>query len=372
MKIIVLGGAGDVGSRAAEDLVASPGVELVTIADRNVPAAEKLAGELRGRGAQADVRSIDADDQQSLIEAMRGYDVAASTLGPFFRYETKLAGAAIEAGVDYASICDDWSAAQAVLTELKDTARSAGRIVLTGLGASPGITNVGIRYLAGQLDRIRRVDVNVFQPLNAGGGEAVLKHMLFIISGQVAGWRWERQVMMPACVEARTVEFPRYGRIKVWNMGHTEPVTLPRFIRGMEECNFFMGFGRGAGLFIWPAKRGLFTSQRRIDLVARLLVPLERLTGGRTPAPGAIRVDVWGEKGGERVQRSLCGIGQMREATGLSLSVGVQMLARREVLSEEGGVYAPEACLKPEPFLAAMKAKGVEAFEDLAMTKPFL
>jgi hypothetical protein len=48
------------------------------------------------------------------------------------------------------------------------------------------------------------------------------------------------------------------------------------------------------------------------------------------------------------------------------------MLARREVLSEEGGVYAPEACLKPEPFLAAMKAKGVGAFEDLAMTKPFL
>jgi lysine 6-dehydrogenase len=372
MKIMVLGGAGDVGSRAVEDLVLSPDVEMVTIADRNAAAADKLAATLRGRGAQIDVRPVDASDQQALVEAMRGHDVVASTLGPFYRFETKLASAAIEAGVDYASICDDWSAAQAVLGELDEPARRAGRIVLTGLGTSPGVTNVGIRYVAGQLDRIRRVDVNVYQPLNAGGGEAVLKHMLFIISGRVAAWRQGEQVMLPACSEARIVEFPRYGRIKVWNMGHTEPVTIPRFIPGLEECNFFMGFGRGSGLFVLPARRGLFGSDRRIDMVARLMAPLERLTAGREPALGAVRVDVWGEKGGERVQHMLCGIGQMREATGVSLSVGAQMLARREIVTEEGGVYAPEACLKPEVFLPAMKAKGVEAYEDLAMTKPVL
>jgi lysine 6-dehydrogenase len=372
MKIIVLGGAGDVGSRAVEDLVLSPDVEMVTIADRNTAAADRLAAELRGRGAQIEVRAVDASDQRALVEAMRGHDIAASTLGPFYRFETKLASAAIEAGVDYASICDDWSAAQAVLTECDEPARRAGRIVLTGLGTSPGVTNVGIRYVAGQLDRIRRVDVNVFQPLNAGGGEAVLKHMLFITSGRVAAWRQGAQVMLPACSEARIVEFPRYGRIKVWNMGHTEPVTIPHFIPGLEECNFFMGFGRGSALVVWPARRGLFGGDRRIDLVARLMAPMERLTSGREPALGAVRVDVWGEKGGERVQRMLCGIGQMREATGVSLSVGAQMLVRKEILTEEGGVYAPEACLKPDIFLPAMKAKGVEAFEDVAMTKPFL
>ena len=372
MKIIVLGGAGDMGSRAVEDMALAPGVERVTIADRNVAGAEKLAAALRGRGAPVDVRPIDANDQQALVEAMRGYDVAASAVGPFYRFEPKLVGAAIAAGVDYASICDDWSAAQTVLAEFDEPARRAGRIVLTGLGASPGVTNVGIRFVASQIDHLRRVDVNVFQPLNAGGGEAVLKHMLFIISGKVAAWRDGRQVMLPACSESRIVEFPRFGRIKVWNMGHTEPVTLPRFIPELEECNFFMGFGRGAALFVGPARWGLFASERRIDRVARLLAPLERLTGGRAPALGAIRVDVWGERDGVEVQRSLCGLGQMREATGISLSVGAQMLARRETVVEEGGVYAPEACLKPEAFLLAMKEKGIAAFEDVAMTRPFL
>jgi saccharopine dehydrogenase-like NADP-dependent oxidoreductase len=301
---------------------------------------------------------------------MRGYDVAASTLGPFYRFEAPLVRAALAAAVDYASICDDWSAAQAVLTEFDGPARREGRIVITGLGTSPGLSNVIIRYLAEQMDRTRRVDVTVFQPLNGGGGEAVLRHMMHITTGEVAAWREGRQVLVSACGEERMVEFPRFGRIKVWNMGHAEPVTVPRFIPGVEECNFFMGFGGGAGLLIWPAQRGLFASEKRIDWVARILAPIERLTAGQQPAPGALRVDVWGEKGGERVHRMACGVGEMREATALCLSAGVQMLAGGKLTVKKGGVYAPEACIDPETFVSAMRAKGVEAYEDLAMTRP--
>ncbi len=370
MRIIVFGGAGDMGSRAVEDLADASGVDQVTIADREVTAADKLAGTLRGRGAQVDVKAVDANDHNALVEAMQGYDVAASTLGPFYRFETRLVRAAIEAGVDYASICDDWSAAQSVLDEFDQPARKAGRTIITGLGTSPGLSNIVIRHLAQQMDRARRVDVSVFQPLTGGGGEAVFKHMMYIITGEVAVWREGKQVMVPACSEERVAEFPRFGRIKVWNMGHAEPVTVPRFIPGVEECNFFMGFGRGASLFILPARRGLFSSDSRIDWVARLLAPIERLTAGQQPTAGALRIDVWGEKEGERVHRMACGVGQMREATALCLSVGTQMLARKELTVKKGGAYAPEACLDPVAFVPVIRAKGIEAYEDLAMTKP--
>ena len=42
MKIIVLGGAGDMGSRAVEELAEAEGVEQVTIADRNLEDALQL------------------------------------------------------------------------------------------------------------------------------------------------------------------------------------------------------------------------------------------------------------------------------------------------------------------------------------------
>jgi hypothetical protein len=66
----------------------------------------------------------------------------------------------------------------------------------------------------------------------------------------------------------------------------------------------------------------------------------------------------------------VCGVGQMREATALCLSAGTQMLARKELTVKKGGVYAPEACLDPEVFLPVIRAKGIEAYEDLAMTRP--
>jgi lysine 6-dehydrogenase len=368
MEVIVLGGAGDMGSRAVEDLAMSESVRRVTIADRNVSAAREIVARMAGQGAEVDVRRIDANNHHELVEAMRGYDVAASALGPFHLFETKLVRAAVEAGVDYASVCDEWEAARAAIDQFSEEAREKGVTIITGLGASPGISNVGVRYHTQQLDKTRRVDVYVYQPLNAGGGEAVVRHMLHIISGQVVAWRQGRRVLVPACSEEHVVEFPRFGPIKVWNVGHSEPETVPRFIPGIEEVNFFMGFGRGSGLFIWPAKLGLFASRRLRDAMARVISFIERVTS-EEPAVAAVRVDAWGEVAGEEVHRIACGIGRMREATGLSLSVGTLMLARGQLLTEEGGVYAPEACLDPQKFIAYMSAKGIKAYEDLAMTQ---
>ncbi|MFB0535851.1 MAG: saccharopine dehydrogenase family protein [Anaerolineae bacterium] len=369
MEIIVLGGAGDMGSRTVEDLATSEGVRRVTIADRNVSAAREIVARMADQGAEIDVRQIDANKHRELVEAMHGYDVAASALGPFHLFETKLVRAAVEAGVDYASICDEWEAARAAIDQFNEKAREKGVTIITGLGTSPGLSNAGILYYAQRLDKTRRADVYVYQPLNAGGGQAVVGHMLHIISGQVVAWRQGRPVMAPACSEERVIEFPRFGPIKVWNMGHSEPETIPRFVPGIEEVNFFMGFGPGSGFFIGPAKLGLLASRRLRDAIARVVSFIERVTSAEEPDVGAVRVDVWGEVAGEEVHRIACGVGQMREATGLSLSIGTLMLARRELLTEEGGVYAPEACLDPQKFIAYMSAKGIKAYEDLAMTR---
>ena len=67
-----------------------------------------------------------------------------------------------------------------------------------------------------------------------------------------------------------------------------------------------------------------------------------------------------------------CGVGQMREATGVSLAVGTLMLARKEILTKVGGVYGPEACLEPARFLPGLREGGITAYSDLEMTKPIV
>jgi hypothetical protein len=83
-----------------------------------------------------------------------------------------------------------------------------------------------------------------------------------------------------------------------------------------------------------------------VAALAHIISLIEQVTA-EEPEVGAVRIDVRGKVAGEEVHRVACGIGQMREATGLSLSFGTLMLARVELLTEEGGVYAPEACLPP-------------------------
>lgn len=370
MKIIVLGGAGDMGSRAVEDLASTQGVKRVTIADRNQTVAVEIAGRLSNGPSKVDHVAVDANDHASLVSAMKGYNVAASALGPFHLFEAKLVRAALDAGVDYCSICDEWDAAEAVFDRYDQEARRRGRFILTGLGASPGLSNVGVRYLGRSMDKIRRVDIYVYQPLDAGGGEAVLRHMLFIMTGKTAVWRGGKRVMIPACSEEREVEFPQFGKIRLWNMGHSEPVTIPRFMPGIDEVNFFMGYGRGSAFFVQPARLGLFKYKAITDRFVRLLIALEKLNKGKEPGHGAVRMDVWGSRKGKSVHKLLCGVGQMREATGLSLSVGALMLGRKELLTRKGGAYAPEGCIDPAKFIRRMKAKGHQAYEDVAMTRP--
>jgi lysine 6-dehydrogenase len=372
MKIVVMGGAGDMGSRAVEELAQAGGVEQVTIADRNLEAARQIAGRLQEGKAKVDVKSVDANDHNSLVETMRGYDVAASALGPFYLFETKLVRAAIDAGVNYTSICDDWLAADEVINQFSEKAREKGIMVISGLGASPGLSNIGVRYLAQQMDKVRRADINVYMPLDAGGGEAVIKHTLFIMGGRIPIWRDGKRMMVPACSEERVVEFPKFGSIKVWNVGHGEPVTIPLFILGIEEVNLFMGFGRGSNWLVLPAKLGFFGGKRRQRVATKLLSSLEHLGKPQEPGWGAIRIDVWGEQSGKEVHEVGCGIAQMRESTGLSLAVGTLMLARKEVLTTEGGVYGPEACLDPVKFFTYMKERGITSYSDLEMSKPII
>jgi uncharacterized protein YbjT (DUF2867 family) len=95
MKIIVLGGAGDMASRTVRELAAEPEVTAVTVADCNLEAARRLASDL---GAKVSAVGVDANDHDALLAAIRGHDAAASGIGPFYRYEARVAQAAITPG----------------------------------------------------------------------------------------------------------------------------------------------------------------------------------------------------------------------------------------------------------------------------------
>lgn len=369
MRIVVLGGAGDVGSRTVEDLATSPGVTAVTIADQNVAGARALAERLTGCSAALHVAAVDANVKDSLVGVMRGHDVAASALGPFHRYETKLVSAALEAEIDYASICDEWEPAQKVFEKFSGEAVEQDRRILIGLGASPGVTNLAVAHMAAGMDRLRRVAIYCYQPLLGAGGRAVLQHLFHLLGSKTLVHRNGKRQRVAPLSEEQEVQIPHVGPVRVWNAGHAESVTLPRSYPEVEEVTVMLGFGRGAGLLTLPARWGAFGTRARIDVVVEMVCWLERWLEP-APRPGAIRVEVEGWADGVPTQRTAFAVGLLRDAAGLSLSVGAQMLAQRDVLQTVGGVYAPEGLLPAGRALRRLTDRGLQIFEDIELTQP--
>ena len=75
MKIVVLGGAGDMGSATVQDLLKFTDVRQVTVAARNTSKAEKMVSALGD--PRAVVQKIDASSHVDLVKVMQGLDVAA-------------------------------------------------------------------------------------------------------------------------------------------------------------------------------------------------------------------------------------------------------------------------------------------------------
>ena len=365
MKVIVLGGAGDMASRAVRELAAEPEVTAVTVADYNLDAAEVLAREL---GAKVSAVWVDANDHGALVETIRGHTAAASGIGPFYRYEAKVARAAIDAGVPYVSLCDDYDGTQAVL-ELDGAAKAAGITVLTGLGWTPGLSNVLARKGAAQLDLVDEINVAWGSSASDSEGYAVILHTLHIFTGRVPSFQKGHSISVPAGSDREVVLFPPpVGRVNCYHLGHPEPVTLPRFLPGVRTVTLKGGLSEQPlnDLAIWLARLRLTDTPAKKDVVGQIIkatLPFLSKLGQAEEPCSAVRVDVGGWAGGTYRQVSYGVAAHMPELTGLPLALGALMLARGQV--HMPGVVAPEACIEPEPFLAELERRGV-AVHDMA------
>lgn len=355
------------GRRAVRELASTPGVEAVTIADRDGTAAravrQRLAADPAVR-ARLEAAQVDALNRPAAVALMREHDVAVGAAGPFYLLEEPLARAAIEARRPYVSLCDDHDAAARVLA-LHEEARETGVAVLTGLGWTPGLTNLCVRHAADTLEAVESARIAWAGSSADSEGMAVVLHTMHIFSRHVATFAGGRWLEVPAGTEPERVTFPEpIGTVTVFHVGHPEPVTLPRFIPGLQEVRLKGGLSEPSlnALAVAFGRLGLTATHARRRRLASLFKPLlpafERRGSRREPASGFV-VRVWGRQGGQRVERVYTGVGRMAELTAVPLALGALWMARGRIRAR--GVFAPEADGGPEPrgFFEELAERGV-------------
>lgn len=396
MRIVALGGAGDMGRYAVHAAVKYDFIEEIVVADLELAAAERVAGRA---GSKARAAAVDAADAAGLRNLLRGTDVVLNTVGPFYRFGVPILEAAIDAGCHYLDICDDWEPTLAML-ELDSRARDAGVTAIIGVGASPGVSNLLAAKAISRLDAVEEVTTGwglsgtgTESDEDAGGGEgeaggsaahqpsAAVVHWMHQCSGTIRVRRGGRFEDVKPVQEMR-IDYPGIGVGAAWSVGHPEAVTLPlTYPEIQNSTNVMVGPG-----FLIEAVRALGAAIDAGDLSVE-----EAAAQMEGPVPPELRKAAASESGGVRlpplfalargrrgsesvdVGALVRGMpsGGMGGATGVPLAVGLSLFAQGRL--ERRGVFAPEGVMDPDAFFDGLAPLCSPAFasgqEMLALTE---
>lgn len=365
MKVAVLG-CGGVGSDIAHRLAEAPVVDELVVADLDEAVVTALADELG-----AECRRFDARDRGSVVRVLDDVDVACNAVGPFHKFALPIVEAAIATRTQYVDINDDYDVAEALVGDphFDEAARAADVVVLTGAGSAPGLTNLMARRAVSELDRAEAVHVVMGVPFIVNLGPAILEHMFHCASGTVTQFLGGEHRNVQAGGDPRRFDLlPPFGSYDFGYLGHSESVTLPRFLPGVRDVTTRFSWFQPAGndLYRALADWGLMSD----DANGLPIVPRQYLAAFMCSeqGEGAMSIDISdspigavfhvvaeGERDGIPTSVAF-EVHQWMDPTDTGDPLTAICAARAVVEVASGsvtarGVLAPEGCLDPEPFM---------------------
>ena len=322
MSTVLLVGAGAVGARAARQLVDTPGVERLLIADARPARAAEVGGVM---GDAAEI--VDWQPRMGLPD---GVDAVACAVPA--GDDVAIVRCALDAGVRCVSASDDTATIQELL-ELDTAAYEGGVAVVVGAGLAPGLADVLVRHAAESFDVVDEVNVARW----GAAGEASASSLRVALGDRGAELRdgaladlrkrgGEELVWFPNPVDARPCE-PVSNGLEL--LSHA----VPDLARGTIR------FGR--------AEKPNRSWPRRND-------PMKEW--------GALRVEVWGRRGAMREPVVYGAIDRTATATGTVLALTTAALAGAlpGVLRSTAGVRGLGGVVEPRAFLAELARRGVK------------
>jgi lysine 6-dehydrogenase len=144
-------GAGRQGTAAAYDLAVRGEAASIVLADidaARAAAAAARVNELAGRSVAHGVH-LDATDRPGVVSFLRGMDAAIGAVS--YKLNLGLAGAALEAGVDWCDLGGNTAIVHEQL-RLSDKAREAGVRIVPDCGEAPGLASNLMAYAMSLLD----------------------------------------------------------------------------------------------------------------------------------------------------------------------------------------------------------------------------
>ena len=380
MQALVLGGAGSMGQAAARDLIKQEQVKKVILGDI-ITDPNRLYDKLR-TSEKVSLSRIDVNDKEGLVKALRDIDVVINCAGPFHKTGVTVSRAAIEAKVNYVDISDEYKTfLNLFVPEVDNPAKEAGITILTGMGSDPGTNNLIAKYHANHLDRVDEIAlfwvVSIADLEEGATSGAAWDHSLHMNTGNVPQYLNGRLEYVKAGTGEETAEFLEpLGHCQVRYVGHPQPLTMPRYIDGVKTVVI-----KGAMLPAWVDRliqeqnESGFLGTEPIEIKGTKVAPYDltlqlwrKIPDNKDQGPMAsgMKVIVKGERKGKQVTYTSDIVGRTAPGTGIAASIAALMLHSGDV--KVRGVVAPEGCIDPERYFAALLKRGAKIHQTETIT----
>ena len=363
MRIAVLGAAGAMAQVVLRDLLEFVPEVTITAADLDPPpAADPRVTSVR----------LDARDEAATARLLGGHDAVANCVTYYLN--VPIMRAALAARVPYTDLGGLYHGSMRQFELHEDFVR-AGVTALLGMGSTPGITNVMAGALARGLDAVEAVHVRVGCIDRSASGPLPIPYALDTVLDEFSlepiVLREGRPVAVEPMSGRETIEFPPpVGRAEALYTLHSEVAMFPRSFPGLREASFKVAFEPA-----FTEKLGFlvelgFASREKVSGDVSPRQVLLALAARQAVPPGdprdcdALRVDLTGRKGGERVERRaemtvlphpVWKVPAGSLDTGVPLSIAAQLLASRAIRAP--GVLCPETAVSPDVFFEMLERR---------------
>ena len=378
MRAVIIGGVGGMGQGVARDLIKQEQVTHVILADL-YPDPERLSKKLRGNKKTTLIK-MDINDHDVMVTAFKEVDVVINCAGPFYKTAVPVAKAAVEAKVNYIDICDDYEGTQILFnSDIDKMAKEADITVLTGMGSDPGTNNILVKWYADKLDSVD--DIYLYWVVSiAELAGAAWDHSLHMTLGKIPQYIDGKLVHVEGGTEATAEQFlDPLGTCHVRYVGHPQPLTLPRYIKGVKNVII-----KGALIPLWvdeliqEQKNTGLLSTEPMDIKGTKVTPYdlalklwETIPEGRDNGPqsSGLKVIVKGKKDGKKITYTADMVGRMAPGTGLPASIASLMMDAGDVTVK--GVVAPEGCIDPAKFIGTFLKRGARIHQTQKISSMF-
>ena len=375
MKIGVLG-SGLMGKEAVRDLVLSPAVKKVGLADIDISRAQQVCNQLNSPKLTA--YQVNAGDSQELATYMSQFDVIINAL--FYSFNESVAKTAIKVGVNSIDLGGHIGHMTDKVLKLKDAAREAGVTLIPDLGVAPGMINILSGFGASKLDQVEEIKLYVggipVQP------ESPLEYNhVFSMEGVFDHYTDPSLIVrqgvkqeIPSLSEVERIYFDKFGPLEAFHTSggtSTLSLTYPNLQTLEYKTIRYPGHAEKFKLLVdlnltrtdyEVEVNGQKINPRQVFL--KVLDPFVEL-GDKDDAV-LLRVTVSGKKQGRKqtyqyemttFKDRKTNVTAMARATANTISVVAQMIGNGTI--SKRGVYPPESIVQGERYIKEMAKRNV-------------